>query len=516
MFFVVLLLLASSLIGQSRGDTRDLIDGARAALEQNRLPDARAAATEALRRNPKLGDAEVILGLVATAERDLPAAESHFSRAVVLQPSNPRVHGYLGSTYLAQKRLDEAARSFTRVLKLDPSNSTAHYNLGMIASLQKKPESALQHFQAVVAAHPADVAALGALLQTQIVLRRAPEARATAGRLLKALPPGDPRVSEVGALLASSGDYVGALPALEQAYRASPQSADAAYNLGLALFKAGREEPALSLLLKFPQSGPALNLIGTIEESRGRYGEAKAAFSKAANIEPRNEGFRIDAAAILVREADPSGALEAFEQAARDFPRSLRVRIGLGSAYYLAGKFENAAGAFLEALAMDSSATLVYDLLSRTYESAPQHAIGIESAFRRYVAAKPRNADAYCAYAAILIGKSGAGPAEIAEAKELLQRALRIDPESAEAHLQLGVIAQNEGDIAGAIRFFERATAYAPDSSRARYRLASVYARAGRADESRAAMQLFQRLKTQEAERDRALIVQSLAQRERR
>src|SRR5688572_30100699 len=102
-------------------DARALVEEARTALQQNRLPDAKSAATEALRLNPKLGDAEIILGLVATAAKDLIAAEAHFVRAVALQPANPRAHGYLGSTFLARKRPDEAAFQFREVLKLDPS-----------------------------------------------------------------------------------------------------------------------------------------------------------------------------------------------------------------------------------------------------------------------------------------------------------------------------------------------------------------------------------------------------------
>ena len=53
-------------------DPQALLDQAQTALQQNRLPDAKSAALEVLRLNPKLGDAEIILGLVATAATSTP------------------------------------------------------------------------------------------------------------------------------------------------------------------------------------------------------------------------------------------------------------------------------------------------------------------------------------------------------------------------------------------------------------------------------------------------------------
>src|SRR5574341_578460 len=152
----------------------------------------RQAARKALELDPHLGDAEVLLGLVATAESRFPEAEKHFRNAAGLQPKNPRVHAYLGSTYLQLKRVPEARRAFEEVLQLDGANLSAHHNLGLIALLENQPADALSHFERVHAAEPKDVPALMGVLESQLLLKRSEEAVRSAKKLEALLDPRDP------------------------------------------------------------------------------------------------------------------------------------------------------------------------------------------------------------------------------------------------------------------------------------------------------------------------------------
>jgi tetratricopeptide (TPR) repeat protein len=456
----------------AQSDSRALLEKARAALDRNHLAEAKNAARKALEQDAELGDAEVILGLIATAGKDLGSAEKHFARAVELQPKNPRVHGYLGSTYLAQQRLPEAATAFNKVLHLEPSNAAAQHNLGVIAMIGRNPEIAAGHFRSVVRANPRDAAALAGLLQA-------------------------------GLALAAAENYADAVPILEQVQAASPSS-DTVYNLGLALFRAGKVERAIQVLQPFERSAQALNLLGTILESRRRYPEAILAMSRAAKLEPSNEDYRLDHAALLIRDANSEPAIQAFQEARGDFPSSLRARLGLGSAYYLAGRYEDAANALLEALAPDASAPLVYRLLARVYESATQHQQKIQSVFREYLGRKPNDAGAYLAYGTMFAS------VDVVEAKRRFEQALVLDPQLSDAHLQLGILAQNEGDMQQAIQSFTKAVKLAPGSAQAHYRLATALAKTGDVDGSRSEMATFQQLRAKERESEKEQLARSL------
>src|SRR6202171_2194192 len=77
--------------------------------ESRQLDHAQTAAEKAAAADPRMGDAEILLGLIATVRTQFGEAEKHFSRAVALEPKNYQAHAYLGSTYLQQKRLSDAA-----------------------------------------------------------------------------------------------------------------------------------------------------------------------------------------------------------------------------------------------------------------------------------------------------------------------------------------------------------------------------------------------------------------------
>src|SRR5438034_159310 len=198
--------------------------------EKQEWEKSRSAAVKALEINPALADAEVLLGLVATAQARLQEAEKHLLRAVSLQPQNDRAQSYLASVYLQQKRFVEASQGFHKVLKLNPGNQSASYNLGLIALIQEKPAEALPYFEKVHQTDPSDVAALTGMLESQLLLKRQPESRLSTQKLKALLKPQDPRLFHTAALLALHGDYTSAIPLMEQVRQAFPESYDVNYN----------------------------------------------------------------------------------------------------------------------------------------------------------------------------------------------------------------------------------------------------------------------------------------------
>jgi hypothetical protein len=56
-----------------------------------------------------MGDAEILLGLIATLQSRFGEAGKHFLRGMALEPENYQAHAYLGSTYLEEKKIDATA-----------------------------------------------------------------------------------------------------------------------------------------------------------------------------------------------------------------------------------------------------------------------------------------------------------------------------------------------------------------------------------------------------------------------
>ena len=514
MLAVLILVLLVSAIPTSAQDG-EWLERARVALESGDLTTARLAATNALSADPKTADAEVVLGLVDTAENHLSAAAEHFGRAVSLQPNNYRAHAYLGSTYLRQEKVVEARKSFEKVLSLNPDNAAAHYNLGVISLIGRNSSAALPHFAAVVKANASDTAGLIGLLECQLDLKQTAAADESARKLGALLPSTSPALLQIGTTLADVGDYPSALAMFRKFVAGNPDSFDGHYNLALAMLRTGAFDDAAveleAILGRIPKA-EAYNLLGDVEEKRGHADKALRAFEQAAQMDPRNEDFTIDYGSALINAGDLNRAVPVFAQAAGNWPHSVRSRLGLASAYYLAGKHEECARVLLEGIAVQPNATPLYDLLGKTFEAVPPLQPDIKGVFEKYVATHPNDAVA-CAHLGTMLYLTSAaeGVGRFARAKEQLRRAIAVNPRLAEAHLQLGIVAQAEGDLPQALASYQRAAALAPTLSAARYRLGSVYRKLGNSEKAKAELDQFRKLKASEAQQEREQMIRSLS-----
>ena len=138
---VVWVFLQSSSSTTPTGQAQNWFQQAQQHFEKQEWDKSRLAAARALEIDPTLADAEVLLGLVATAQARLPEAEKHLRRAVSLQPRNDRAQGYLASVYLQEKRFGEASQALQKVLAANKRLHTAYLlkeSFGQLWSYQKE------------------------------------------------------------------------------------------------------------------------------------------------------------------------------------------------------------------------------------------------------------------------------------------------------------------------------------------------------------------------------------------
>jgi tetratricopeptide (TPR) repeat protein len=100
------------------------------------------------------------------------------------------------------------------------------------------------------------------------------------------------------------------------------------------------------------------------------------------------------------------------------------------------------------------------------------------------------------------IGQLGLGAllvkqAKVAEAVEVLKRAVTLDPNEFEAHWALGRALALQENYSGAVASFERAIALAPNRSDAHYQFGLALKRLGRAAEANREFAIVERLNTE-------------------
>jgi tetratricopeptide (TPR) repeat protein len=516
----LLTLLMCASLGQAPVEVRhpraeDLFLQARQHFEKQEWEKARADATKALQVNPRLVDAEVMLGLIASIEGKFSSAEQRFLRAISLQPQNDLAQGYLASTYLQQKRYPEAARAFKKVLSRNPKNQAANYNLGLIALVQEKPTEARAYFEQVRRQNPDDIPALTGILECQLLLKQSDEARQLTANLERLLPAQDPRLFQIATMLALYQQYDPAIAILERVRQVYPQSRDVNYNLALSYLRSGKYDRAaqvLEPLLSQPGAADAYSLLAQAQEKLQHREQALLGYQRAAELEPGNEDYRFDHAYALLRYVPGDAATTAFSMAARDFPKSWRMRVGLGSAYFLAGRSEEAAAALLEALELEPAAKVAYYLLGKAYEAAGDEQAAIREAFKSYLEKDPRDPWAYHHYGTMLFLQAQAElTPDFEVAKSYLDKALALNPDLAEAHVQMGIIAQAEGRLPESVRSLEKASRINPNLPTSHYRLAQVYQQLGDKEKSKAEFDLVEKLRAIAAAQEKQEVVQSLS-----
>jgi tetratricopeptide (TPR) repeat protein len=407
---------------------------------------------------------------------------------------------------LEEKRITEASQILQRILRADPSNSEANYNLGVIAMLQRRPADALSRFEAVLHRSPKDVPALTGKLESQLMLKRREAARSTARTLASIAGPSDPVYYQTAALLATNGEYREAIPMLEKVRQRAPDSYEVNYNLALAYAAATRLDDAARVIAPFETNAEAADLRGAIEQKRGDSMKALQAYRRAVDLDPRNENYRADFGSALLAAGQAEDAVKLFRSGLVESPESWRLRLGLGSSLYVAGRYEDAAAALIEAVQRRPDASIIYVLLAKSYESAPALQPQIADAIESYVRRQPKDAFVYLAYGDLLYAKR-----DLVGARRAYENALSLDSQLGQAHLQLGLILQEEGKLQRAIIEFQSAIKASPKLGAAHYRLGLAYQRLGRTREAEAEMTIFRELKTRAGD-ETGQIVQSLTQ----
>jgi tetratricopeptide (TPR) repeat protein len=470
-------------------------------LEQQNWEKAEAAARTALQSNPRMAEALVVLALVETNKSQLDKAEQHLRDAASLRPNEPRILSYLGSTYLQEKKYQEGAAAFEKVLRLDPQNAVATYNLGLIALAERKPLNAIRYFRKVSDRNPSDMAAHMGVLESQLMLNDRVGAEKTARMLDSRIPAADPDRLRLAAMLTSYSDFQAAIPIMEKLRAAYPREYDVNYNLALGYYQTARypeAEQIASNLMSIEPRAETYNLLGEIQEKLQQFAEAMLSFEKAATLDSQNENYRIDYASAALQHGNVQRAVAVWNSACRDFPRSWRVHVGLGAALYLSGEYDQAAGALLEAVQLNQNATPIYSLLGRVYEAAPEKQLQIKQAFEGYLSRGPKDAFAQSEYGRMLyLSSRSSGNQNFEPAKIALQKALALNPNLAEANLELAIIAQANGHFEQSVAPLQRALAANPRSADAHYRLALAYRKLGQPDQAKGELELFAKFKAE-------------------
>jgi tetratricopeptide (TPR) repeat protein len=308
----------------------------------------------------------------------------------------------------------------------------------------------------------------------------------------------------LGTMLLDEGKPREALPYLEQASRIQPGDYDNAYKLALACASSGNYAQAranVRALLAKQEKAELHHVLGDVAEKTGDPLEAVREYQRAAQLDA-SEPNLFDWGAELLMHHAPEPAAEVFLIAHRSFPRSVRILVGLGVAWFVHGSYDQAIQYLGEASDLNPDDPKPYLFLGKIQSVEANPSTAVAERLARFARLQPQNAFANYYYA-VSLWNQRKGPEDAqteGQVESLLEKAIALDPKLSEAHLQLGILYSERKDFPRAIAAYQQAAALNPHLEQAHYRLAQTYRLIGQNDKAQNELRLFEQISKERAE----------------
>ena len=324
-------------------------------LKQRQLPQARAALTETVRRNPSLPEARTALAELLLAEGAVDLALEHAQAAVQLNPRNVQAAVIAGDAYLRKGDLAKSKQVYEAIAKALPKEALGPYRLGLVARAEKNDTKALAYFEDALALKPSAIEPIAQIALMKIAQGKSTEARERVTRQVAAAPTSALHQNLLGELCLAVKDMDGAETAFKKALELDPALLGSYLNLGQVYYQTGKTDHAVAeyetALTKAPQTLQAHMMLGIIHEQKKEYDKAKARYEKILALNPKFAPAANNLAWLLVDQGgNLDVALNHAQTAREQQPTDPSIADTMGWLYYKKNAYVLALGLLKEAV----------------------------------------------------------------------------------------------------------------------------------------------------------------------
>ncbi|RJP16724.1 MAG: tetratricopeptide repeat protein [Candidatus Abyssobacteria bacterium SURF_5] len=537
------------------------------------LAKSQEAFDRLVQTQPDYPNAYYNLGLVLNSRMHYTKAINAYQLAIEKEPKDADVWNNLGVVYYEMGMYSDAAKSFERALQLSPDHSNAQMNLSRLkqkmekglterphqtsATFKKHIEAgaalylsgdyykAIKHFQKALELEPSNFKANNNMAMAYMKLGDTGSAKEYFKRALKADPTADDVRKIIAELEAASPPAATEVAAeAASAPRDTAAFLRAAGKANLLRKDYDRAEDAFLGVLEQNQNNPdALHGLGLVYMAKGDYIQARQQFEEVLSLDPQNEEAQKrleDVKFILAAEAsqpslqiplspeiqgrahfvranelyqkeDYAGAIAEYLRALDLAPADVRILNNLGTAYYAAGRFDEAKAALEKAKKIQpNNETIDKNLQSIALIDAPDHKgeanlfqiVSVEEKMPESPTPTPASqpdATPAASEPASVSTNLPASPepepaARLSQAieeeriptvretettKEVAVVSAAELAGSAQDHLNRGIFKEGTGDLEAALAHYREAVRLEPGNAVAQYNLGNVYFRLG-------------------------------------
>jgi tetratricopeptide (TPR) repeat protein len=475
-------------------------------------------------------------GISLARQGNLLDAEKELRAAVNEAPSVAIYHAQLGSILGLQGKWNDALESFQKAVQLAPENldfrretAAVQWQVGLMPAaesnlhyvLEKRPEDpGAILLLGLVKEKTGDFAKAAQLLDSQFELVAAQPERTVAlfHSLIETVQADKiSKIVDVLKLHTNDQSWAGAASHCTQLAitKGDLQTAEAVFllipandpvrpatgfQLAKILYDRAQASRAKELLLQLKSQGiesaDVETLLGNCLESERQPDEAIAAYRRAIEDDRAHVDRYEDLISLLLYLRRTADALVAVKQALTIAPNDSRAWVWKGNVDLYRNAYEDAMQSYTHAVQLDNgNPDALFGVAGAHYVTGQaEEAI---SECKDGISRFPRDIRFYVSYAEMLLASPDALRLH-AEAKDLLEKALKIAPQSAQAHYLLGQIALQEGKLKEAEEELLQSLASDPDRSKTHFALSRIYRRMERTDQAAKEFTIYEKLKERE------------------
>ncbi len=454
------------------------------ALKENRLEVALEKLTTAERERSADARIRNVRGIVLARLGRTSEAAGEYREAIRLDAQLEDTHRNLGFLEWTEHHLENARTELQRALELAPDDSFARYYLGRVQLDANLYAEAFRELERSGVPWPSDAEFLIQTATGYRDLGRQEEARKIAGRLVDMQLSDAQSVSAAG-LFVSLHANDAAIDLLRKLRARQPGSAPwAHFDLALAYLLSGRHDNAASEAHDYLEAlrpgstdtragSQGWSLIGIAKARLGQGDSAIDAFRRAAALDPGQEELWLNLTRQLMDLNRYADAISATQVGLAANPKSYALHLRLGAAYLASDRYAEAEQTFHELVRAGDPLPTSYiglaQVLLRTGRA--------EDAVSELTAAGEKLGPNFLiAYFQGLALNRAAKPQQAAAAFE---ESVRLNPNSAEAHLGLGKTELALGRVTDATRELEESRRLNPGNVQAQRLLTQAHRRTG-------------------------------------